>query len=148
MDERTYGLTAEEYKRAEACLKLACQLGLIREAGFGALEQRRQEKNRQNEENQEQGRIFYGPHTYSPAAYLQFELTRFRLDFVQPAPKIRAAGYGKPVPQKEKRKFYKRNQDLFTRYAGDVFPYEEVEDVIEKRIREEQYEQLVQNLLC
>lgn len=36
---------------------------------------------------------------------------------------------------------------VFTRYAGDSFPYEEVKQIIEKRMREEVYDSLVQDLL-
>ena len=43
--------------------------------------------------------------------------------------------------------WYDANPDLFTRYAGDSFPYEEVKQIIEKRMREEVYDSLVQDLL-
>ena len=45
------------------------------------------------------------------------------------------------------RAWYDANPDLFTRYAGDSFPYEEVKQIIEKRMREEVYDSLVQDLL-
>ena len=34
-------------------------------------------------------KVFYGPRRYSLPMYLQYELTRFRLDFVQPTENIR-----------------------------------------------------------
>ena len=38
--------------------------------------------------------------------------------------------------------------DLFGRYQGDFFSYEEVAQMIENRLREDVYDRLVQNLLC
>ena len=42
---RAYALSEEEFCRAEAELELAVSLGLIGQAGFDALEQRRLQKN-------------------------------------------------------------------------------------------------------
>ena len=44
--------------------------------------------------------------------------------------------------------FYQENQDLLTRAQGDLFSYEEIEAVIEKRLREAAYDRLVQDILC
>ena len=45
---RAYALSEEEFCRAEAELELAVSLGLIGQAGFDALEQRRLQKNEEN----------------------------------------------------------------------------------------------------
>ena len=45
---RAYALSEEEFCRAEAELELAVLLGLIGQAGFEALEQRRLQKNEEN----------------------------------------------------------------------------------------------------
>ena len=48
---RAYALSEEEFCRAEAELELAVSLGLIGQAGFDALEQRRLQKNEENRRN-------------------------------------------------------------------------------------------------
>ncbi|MEI3339912.1 MAG: hypothetical protein V8R80_08210 [Eubacterium sp.] len=40
------------------------------------------------------------------------------------------------MTEEEKRTFYEENGDLFTRYFGDSFSYEEVRMIIEKRLKE------------
>ena len=80
--------------------------------------------------------------------YLQYELTRFRLDFVQPSEKIKQLGVCPSFTREERLNFYENNHDLFGRYHGDYFPFEDVEQIIEKRLREEAYDKLIQNILC
>ena len=113
MTARDVCLSPAEWENALVQLQLAKQLGLIDDASPEALEARRQAKNAANARLQAAGTVFYGPRQYTPAMYLQYELTR----------------------------------DLFTRYWGDSFPYEDVEQIIEKRLREEAYDALVQDLL-
>ena len=79
--------------------------------------------------------------------YLQYELTRFKLDFAQPTTAIRALPVCPVITEEQKQAYYRNNPDLFTRYWGDSFPYEDVEQIIEKRLREEAYDALVQDLL-
>ena len=91
--------------------------------------------------------MFYGPRQYTPAMYLQYELTRFKLDFAQPTAAIRALPVCPVITEEQRQAYYRNNSDLFTRYWGDSFPYEDVEQIIEKRLREEAYDALVQDLL-
>ena len=70
-----------------------------------------------------------------------------KLDFTEPCEKIRALGICPDFTDAQTRAWYDANPDLFTRYAGDSFPYEEVKQIIEKRMREEVYDSLVQDLL-
>ena len=135
-----YCLDKKEWKEAQAALLLAKQLGLIEDAGIGALEKRRAEKNEKNRQAEKAGEFFYGPHFYTPAMYLQYELTRFKLDFVQPSEKIKKQGRCPDFSEKEKRAFYENNRDLFD--------YEDVRQVIEKRLREDVYDKLIQDILC
>ena len=79
--------------------------------------------------------------------YLQYELTRFKLDFAQPTAAIRALPVCPVITEEQKQTYHRNNPDLFTRYWGDSFPYEDVEQIIEKRLREEAYDALVQDLL-
>ena len=144
---RAYALSEVEFCRAEAELELAVSLGLIGQAGFDALEQRRLQKNEENRRKKAAGEVFYGPCSFTRPMYLQYELTRFKLDFAEPCEKIRALGICPDFTDAQTRAWYDANPDLFTRYAGDSFPYEEVKQIIEKRMREEVYDSLVQDLL-
>ena len=146
--EQKFCLDEKGQKEAQAAFLLAKRLGLIEDAGMEALERRRQQKNEKNRQAEEAGEMFYGPRFYSAPMYLQYELTRFRLDFVQPSEQIRKLGVCPTFSDEEKRSFYERNQDLFGRYHGDLFSYEEVSQIIEKRLREEAYDKLIQNILC
>ena len=145
---RAYALSEEEFCRAEAELELAVSLGLIGQAGFDALEQRRLQKNEENRRKKAAGEIFYGPCSFTRPMYLQYELTRFRLEFALPSRTVRDSGYCPEITEAQKRTFYQENQDLLTRAQGDLFSYEEIEAVIEKRLREAAYDRLVQDILC
>ena len=90
----------------------------------------------------------YGTRYFSAPAYLQYELTRFKLDFVEPCEKIRALGVCPTFTDEQTRAWYDANPDLFTRYFGDSFSYEESRLIIEKHMREEVYDNLVQDILC
>ena len=147
MDERTYCLTPEQWRHAKACLTLAKRWGLIDDDSPEALERRRAAKNAQAESAEQDGKPVYGTRRFSAPAYLQYELTRFKLDFAEPCEKIRALGICPDFTDAQTRAWYDANPDLFTRYAGDSFPYEEVKQIIEKRMREEVYDSLVQDLL-
>ena len=147
MDERTYCLTPEQWRHAKACLTLAKRWGLIGDDSPEALERRRAAKNAQAEKAEQDGKPVYGTRRFSAPAYLQYELTRFKLDFAEPCEKIRALGICPDFTDAQTRAWYDTNPDLFTRYAGDSFPYEEVKQIIEKRMREEVYDSLVQDLL-
>lgn len=145
MSKQNYCLTPEEERRAKACLTLAKRWGLIDDDSPEALERRRTAKNAQAEKAD--GKPVYGTRHFSAPAYLQYELTRFKLDFVEPCEKIRALGICPDFTDAQTRAWYDANRDLFTRYAGDSFPYEEVKQIIEKRMREEVYDALVQDVL-
>ena len=143
-----YCLDEKGLQKAKAALSLAKNFGLILDDSLEALEERRKEKNEENRYKQENGELFYGPCFYTPPMYLQYELTRFRLDFVQPSEKIKKLGVCPSFTREERLNFYENNHDLFGRYHGDYFPFEDVEQIIEKRLREEAYDKLIQNILC
>ena len=148
MDERTYCLTPEQWRQAKACLTLAKRWGLIGDDSPEALERRRAAKNAQAERAEQDGKPVYGTRRFSAPAYLQYELTRLKLDFVQPCEKVREGGFCPDFTEQEKRDFYEQNRDLFGRYHGDHFTYEEVSQIIEKRLREDAYDKLICDILC
>ncbi|MBN2222456.1 MAG: hypothetical protein JW708_09650 [Vallitaleaceae bacterium] len=138
MMNRYYCLNEEEFMEAQACLLLAYQQGLIDQPGIEGVEIRRLAKKIEP----------YGLSSFSPPAYLQYELTRFRLDFVSENEVIQQNHNYSKISEERKRGYYKEHPQLFTRYHGDFFSYKEVAMIIEKRIREEEYNELIQNLLC
>lgn len=148
MTERTFCLTKEEFIKAHAELRLATRMGFIADFGISSLKQRCEEKNKENKKAIEAGEAVYGCVEFSYASYLQHELTTFRLDFACKNKEIADKHYEVSFSEKERIKFYNDNLDLFKRAEGDLFTFEEVETIVEKKMREEAYEQFVQNILC
>ncbi|MCM1134871.1 MAG: hypothetical protein NC400_04765 [Clostridium sp.] len=146
--KNSYGLTSEtEIYETLAKLKIAFWMGLIPTPDLEAVEERRKQKNAEIKNALAEGKTVYGLTHYTPAMYLQHELTRFKLDFTVYKGK-KAGGYlYREITEEEKQAFYDENRDLFTRYHGDSFAYEEMRMIIEKRLREREYESIVQDLL-
>lgn len=127
-----------EKERLEAEYRTAFSLGLVSSPKLSDAEKRGEDSNCQKAE--------YGIRAFSKEAFLLHELITFRLLYAEEAAIVRHE-YRKIEPS-EIEAFYNDNHDLFTRYAGDSFPLDEVRDVIRKKIREDEYECLVlQNLL-
>lgn len=135
-------------KYALACLAFAKKLGLIDDSSLDAVAKRCKAENKKRSEMLEKGETVYGLTRFSLTAYLDYELTRFRLDFVSEKDEIKKNYHYAPISKKDKKAFYKNNRDLFTRYSGDKFRFREVDMIIEKKMREEEYENEVNNLLC
>ena len=53
----------------------------------------------------------------------------------------------KEISRKQMKAYFKQNKDLFTRYNNDKFFFFEVKTVIYKKIREEQYDEEINNIL-
>ena len=141
-------MNRERMREAEGALRLAYQLGLLEDPSMKGLEVRRRRHNEKLQQMEQAQEVFYGPRYFSAPAYLQYELTRLKLDFVQPSEAVKKTGVCPDFTEQQKRMFYEQNMDLFGRYQGDFFSYEEVAQMIEKRLREDAYDRLVQNLLC
>ena len=140
-------LEKNERDYAMASLLFAQKLGLVDNCLLTDVEQRRQEENRKRRETLERGEILYGPVECNPIAYLQQELTGFRLDYVSESEKITNRQVFRPISREETRQFYEEHADLFTRYQGDAFAYEDVELIIRKKIREKDYEDGIKDIL-
>lgn len=136
----------EQY--AKACLIFAKRLGLIDDDSLEAAKKRCDAENAKREIQLKNGEIFYGLTHYSFPAYLQHELTKFRLDFVSEDEKIKKSYSYKEISRRDAKDFFKKNKDLFTRYNGDRFTFKEVKMIIEKKIREEEYENEINSILC
>ena len=118
-------------RKAQGAFLLAQKMGLLEDASFEGLEKRR---NIYNETEHE-----YGPHYLSKEAYLFYELTRLKLDFVLPTEEVKKTGLCPNFSEEERRAFYEKNHDFFT--------FEEVSQLIEKRLREEAYDKLIEDIL-
>ncbi len=144
-----YGLTSkEEVSEVFARLQIAAWMNLIPTPDLEAVDERRRRKNAEAEKALSEGGIVYGPVYYTPSMYLQYELTQFKLDYtVFKGEQVGRYPY-REITEEKKRAFYGENRDLFTRYNGDSFGYREVSMIIEKRLREQEYENIIRDLLC
>ena len=143
-----YGLTSkEEVSEVLARLQIAAWMNLIPTPDLEAVDERRRRKNAEAEKALSEGEIVYGLVYYTPSMYLQYELTQFKLDYtVFKGEQVGRYPYGE-ITEEKKRAFYDENRDLFTRYNGDSFGYREVSMIIEKRLREQEYENIIRDLL-
>ncbi len=143
-----YGLTSkEEVSEVLARLQIAAWMNLIPTPDLEAVDERRRRKNAEAEKALSEGGIVYGPVYYTPSMYLQYELTQFKLDYtVFKGEQVGRYPY-REITEEKKRAFYNENRDLFTRYNRDSFGYREVSTIIEKRLREQEYENIIRDLL-
>lgn len=130
-----------------ASLEFAKNIGLISDSSLKAVISRCQAENEKRKTALEKGETVFGLTHFTAQMYLDYELTRFRLDFVSEKEEIKKHYTYKTITRKDKRNFYKSNKDLFTRYAGDKFCFYEVAMIIEKKLREEEFENEIQNIL-
>ncbi|MGN0467894.1 MAG: hypothetical protein ACI4GY_04110 [Acutalibacteraceae bacterium] len=137
-----------EKNYALACLEFSKRIGLIDDSSLDAVALRCKAENEKRNKMLENGETVYGLKEFSLPAYLDYELTRFKLDFVSEKEEIKKVYSYTPISKKERKDFFKNNKDLFTRYAGDKFRFKEVDMIIEKKLREEQYENEIKNILC
>ena len=131
-----YAKDPQELRRICANLTFAKQLGLIDDDSLAAAEERCRRENARRGEKLA---------AYPLPAYLQYECTRFRLAFAGERKQVRY-NYA-PITAREEKAYYKANKDLFTRYMGDKFRFREVKQVVRKKMREEEYDRAVQDLL-
>lgn len=141
-------MNEKELKQLKAELIFAKKLGLIEDDTLNGVEDRWKTENRKREQMLQKSEIVYGPEQFSLPAYVRYEQTRFRLDFVSECEKVKEHYTYQTIFEEEKQMFYEANRDLFTRYHGDSFTYEEVSMIIKKRIREIEYEKEIHNILC
>lgn len=140
-----YAKDPQELRRICANLTFAKQLGLIDDDSLEAAEERCRRENACRGEKLAAGEVVYGLTAYPLPAYLQYECTRFRLAFAGERRQVRY-NYA-PITAREEKAYYKANKDLFTRYMGDKFRFREVKQVVRKKMREEEYDRAVQDLL-
>lgn len=137
-----------ERKYASACLIFAQKTGLIDDSSLEAVIERCKKENEKRKLALEKGEIVYGLKEFTLPAYLDYELTRFRLDFAAERDVVKANYTYSPIDKKQLKEYYKANKDLFTRYNGEKFRFKESRLVVYKKIREEQYDNEINAILC
>ena len=142
---RDFGVDEEEVNKVMAELKFAVNIGLITDDSLQGVESRRLAKEAETTAALAENKIVYGLSSYSRQAYLRYELTRFRLDFISEDSVINYKYTD--ISEKDATCFYEKNRDLFTRANGESFDFDEVRLIVKKKIRELEYEKNV-NLLC
>lgn len=145
---KSFYFTSDEQKQYTlACLIFAKRLGLIDDESLEGVAKRCNDENERRQKAVENGEIVYGLKEFTLPVYLDYELTRFRLDFASESNKIKSYQF-KPIESKELKAYFKENKDLFTRYNGDKFRFKESKMVVYKKIREEQYDDEIKAILC
>ncbi|MBQ8766427.1 MAG: hypothetical protein IJZ16_06430 [Clostridia bacterium] len=130
-----------------ACLAFARKIGLIDDDSLEAVAHRCNEENEKRRQALENGEIVYGLKQFTLPVYLDYELTRFRLDFASEKDVIKNNYTYSPIEKKQLKDYYKNNRDLFTRYHGEKFKFRESKMVVYKKIREEQYDEEINAIL-
>lgn len=93
------------FKEGAGCLPLAHKMGLLDDPSMEGLEARRQNHNEKLKTMEQEKKLFYGPRYFSAPAYLQYELTRLKLDFVQPGEAVQKTGLCPNFTEQEKKAF-------------------------------------------
>lgn len=132
---------------ARACLIFAKCLGLIEDDSLEAVEARCQAENEKREQMLKEDTIFYGLTHFTFKEYLEWEISKIKLDFISESEQVKKAYKYREISKKEVKLYYKNNRDLFTRYSGDRFPFRDLKQIIKKRIREEEFENEIKNIL-
>ena len=136
-----------EKKYALACLEFAKRLGLIDDESLDGVKKRCDAENKKRAVQIENGETVYGLTRFSYPAYLNYELTRLKLDFVGETQEVKKVYNYPEITRRDLKDYFKNNRDLFTRYNNDKFFFFEVKTVIYKKIREEQYDAEINNIL-
>ena len=110
------------------------------------VDQRRAETEWKNEEAWKSGNAAYGARYLTPEMYLDYEVKSIQLAFATYQGDNVGSHICHVYKADEKRAFYENNQDLFTRYHGDLFPYEEVDLIIEKWLKMQEYQEFTESV--
>ncbi len=105
--------------------------------------ERRAETEWKKEDAWKNGTAAFGARYLTPEMYLDYELKSIQLAFATYKGEMVGNHVCHVYTDTEKRTFYEKNQDLFTRYHGDLFPYEEVDLIIEKWLKVQEYQELL-----
>ena len=110
------------------------------------VDQRRAETEWKNADAWKNGTAAFGARYLTPEMYLDYELKSIQLAFATYKGEMVGNYKCHVYTEDEKRAFYDANQDLFTRYHGDLFPYEEVDLIIEKWLKVQEYQDIIEQV--
>jgi|GEM_PF-84009 len=110
------------------------------------VEERRAETVWKKEETWKNGTAAFGARYLTPEMHLDYERKSIQLAFATYKGDAVGTHQCHVCTENEKRAFYDENQDLFTRYHGDLFPYEEVDLIIEKWLKIQEYQELIETV--
>lgn len=121
------------------------ELRFAKEVGFISSDNLPYLKNLFEKENLRRKQNSFGPSFLSFDEFIETLLTDFFLAFILRKESIKYC-YDE-LTEKDYLSYWNSKRNLFTRYSGDCFDYEESKDIIAKRIREEEYEKNVERIL-
>ena len=110
--------------------------------------ERRAETEWKNADAWKNGTAAFGARYLTPEMYLDYELKTIQLAFATYKGEMVGSHKCHVYTEDEKRAFYEDNQDLFTRYHGDLFPYEEVDLIIEKWLKVQEYQEFIESVIA
>ena len=110
------------------------------------VDQRRAETEWKNADAWKNGTAAFGARYLTPEMYLDYELKSIQLAFATYKGEMVGNHKCHVYTEDEKRAFYDANQDLFTRYHGDLFSYEEVDLIIEKWLKVQEYQEFLESV--
>lgn len=112
------------------------------------VDQRRAETEWKNADAWKNGTAAFGARYLTPEMYLDYELKSIQLAFATYKGEMVGNHKCHVYTEDEKRAFYDANQDLFTRYHGDLFSYEEVDLIIEKWLKVQAYQDIIESVVA
>ena len=110
------------------------------------VDQCRAETEWKKEDAWKNGTAAFGARYLTPEMYLDYEWKSIQLAFAVYKGDCVGNHKCQIYTEDKKRAFYENNQDLFTRYHGDLFPYEEVDLIIEKWLKIQEYQELTKQI--
>ena len=112
------------------------------------VDQRRAETEWKHADAWKNGTAAFGARYLTPEMYLDYELKSIQLAFATYKGEMVGNHKCHVYTEDEKRAFYDANQDLFTRYHGDLFSYEEVDLIIEKWLKVQEYQDIIESVVA
>ena len=112
------------------------------------VDQRRAETEWKHADAWKNGIAAFGARYLTPEMYLDYELKSIQLAFATYKGEMVGNHKCHVYTEDEKRAFYDANQDLFTRYHGDLFSYEEVDLIIEKWLKVQEYQDIIESVVA
>lgn len=150
MNELNQFLSEQEILIAKAKLKIAKLMGVIDTDKWEDVKIRCEKKNQEVNKKMENGEIVYGVRSYSLLTYLQYELTRLKLDYISYKGDYIGEFKRTIFTEDDENKFYSENEFLFSSAEGKVYDIDEenLRPVIRKKLREREYEDITKAFLC